>query len=383
MTNWAMPTTTWEIPPRLRALAVRLRGLIEPAAMRSEPELRRARVLAAMTLVLLVSLALFLLFIFISVSDSRLPLYVTLMVSLMALFVLALGLNQAGRYQAAAGLIVACTTFGVWSAIAFDLATLRSHSVTMSYIVVPVILCSFLLSTRVTVVLAAAQLAVVCFLPLFSPVMAGNYWPSLISFILFISVLSVVSNFISRRDLKQIDRQTRQLVEDEVQLRKLSVSDPLTGLFNLRYLEKTLLREVRRAERNQAPLAVVMLDLDQFKRINDGAGHAIGDRILRELSNILSANTRDGDVACRYGGDEFVLILPDCTLDHARQKMEFLREQVKHLVVQIKGDLLDGLTVSIGVAAFPDHGASAEGLLKAADDALYRAKQTGRDRVAA
>ena len=164
-------------------------------------------------------------------------------------------------------------------------------------------------------------------------------------------------------------------------LRNQSIRDPLTGLFNRRYMEETLEREMRRAERSQAPLGVVMLDLDHFKQFNDTYGHDAGDLVLRELGALLKTQIRGGDIACRYGGEEFTLILPETPLDTIRQRFEALRLGINQLNVRHRGQSLGTITVSAGIAMFPEHGASGEDLLRAADRALYRAKAAGRDRM--
>ena len=164
-------------------------------------------------------------------------------------------------------------------------------------------------------------------------------------------------------------------------LRSQAIHDPLTGLFNRRYMEEFLAREVHRAERSQRPLGVIMFDIDHFKRLNDTCGHEAGDAALRELGAFLQANLRGGDVACRYGGEEFVFLLPEASLDDTRRRAEQLRQAVKRLPVSHRGQSLGPLILSLGVAAFPRHGETGEALLRAADRALYRAKNEGRDRV--
>jgi diguanylate cyclase (GGDEF)-like protein len=164
-------------------------------------------------------------------------------------------------------------------------------------------------------------------------------------------------------------------------LRNQSIRDPLTGLFNRRYLEETLERELSRAERNRGALGVVMVDLDRFKQFNDTYGHDAGDMLLRELGRLLQTSVRGGDVACRYGGEEFVLILPGADAQTTRQRADRLRESVKQLFVSHHGQSVGSVTMSAGVAAFPDHGTTGEALMQAADAALYRAKSDGRDRV--
>jgi len=166
-------------------------------------------------------------------------------------------------------------------------------------------------------------------------------------------------------------------------LRSQSIRDPLTGLYNRRYLEETLEREIRRAERNRHSMGILMFDIDRFKQFNDTFGHDAGDAVLREVGVLLRTRFRAEDIACRYGGEEFVVILPEAFLDDTRTRAEELREAAKHLHVSPRGRALGSVTVSVGVAVFPDHGVTGDTLLQAADAALYRAKQNGRDRIEA
>ena len=160
-----------------------------------------------------------------------------------------------------------------------------------------------------------------------------------------------------------------------------SIRDPLTGLFNRRYMEKSLEREVRRAGRYRHSVGIIMLDLDHFKRFNDTYGHQGGDALLRELGAMLQRSIRGGDIACRYGGEEFTLILPEVTSADAGQRAEHLREAVKTLRAQHHRQPLGPVTVSAGVATYPENGSSGDAVLRAADAALYQAKAGGRDQV--
>lgn len=164
-------------------------------------------------------------------------------------------------------------------------------------------------------------------------------------------------------------------------LRQQVIRDPLTGLFNRRYLDETLEREIPRVRRKRATLGVIMLDLDHFKRFNDTYGHQAGDGLLQTLGKFLETQVRQEDIACRYGGEEFVLIMPEASLDVAQQRAEEIRREVPHLQVVHQGHSLESTTVSLGVAIFPDHGATGEDVLRAADDAMYKAKAAGRNRV--
>jgi diguanylate cyclase (GGDEF)-like protein/PAS domain S-box-containing protein len=162
-------------------------------------------------------------------------------------------------------------------------------------------------------------------------------------------------------------------------LRHQSIRDPLTGLFNRRFLEESILRELQRAGRKQRPVGVIMLDVDHFKQFNDTHGHQAGDALLREIGALLQRHTRGDDIACRYGGEEFTVILPEAPLEVTRQRAERIRLEAKNLVIPSDPGRVTSL--SCGVSAFPDHGSNAMALLRAADRALYRAKEAGRDRV--
>jgi diguanylate cyclase (GGDEF)-like protein/PAS domain S-box-containing protein len=164
-------------------------------------------------------------------------------------------------------------------------------------------------------------------------------------------------------------------------LRTQSIRDPLTGLFNRRYMEESLERELRRAMRNEQTVALLMLDIDHFKRFNDTFGHQAGDTLLRTLGDFLSQRTRGQDVACRFGGEEFALILAGAGSDDAVKRSRLLREELQQLSVSHSGQVLGRITFSIGIATYPGNAASTEQLIRAADGALYRAKAEGRDRI--
>jgi diguanylate cyclase (GGDEF)-like protein len=164
-------------------------------------------------------------------------------------------------------------------------------------------------------------------------------------------------------------------------LRDQSIRDPLTGLFNRRYLEETLEREISRSARSSKPIGLMMVDIDNFKQFNDRFGHSGGDALIRELGSLLESLTRVEDAACRYGGDEFVVLLPESPPDVTLLRAEEIRQAAYRLNVNHDGSILDAFTLTIGVAAYPDHGADAAGLVHAADAAMYRAKHAGGDMV--
>ena len=160
-----------------------------------------------------------------------------------------------------------------------------------------------------------------------------------------------------------------------------STRDPLTQLYKRRYLLETLEREIARSTRSNKDLSVVVIDIDHFKIYNDSFGHAAGDHVLREFGTLLRQTIRDSDIACRYGGEEFVLVLPECCGDDAYKRADELRKQASDLSVDHLGQELGEITISIGISSFPRQGASASALLAEADAALYKAKSQGRDCV--
>src|SRR5207248_6754475 len=164
-------------------------------------------------------------------------------------------------------------------------------------------------------------------------------------------------------------------------LREQSIRDPLTGLFNRRFLEESLERELQIASRKKQALAVLFLDLDHFKRFNDTFGHDAGDMVLQSFADLLRTFFRATDICCRFGGEEFAIILPESSAQDAAARANVLRSKVKNLRVQYKQQNLGSLSLSAGVAAFPEHASSSDELLKIADQCLYESKARGRDVV--
>ncbi len=181
---------------------------------------------------------------------------------------------------------------------------------------------------------------------------------------------------------EQLQQEISKRKEAEQELLFQAIRDPLTGLFNRRYLEESLEREISKAKRHKTPLGVIMLDADHFKNFNDTHGHLAGDIVLRNLSELLIKYSRKEDIACRYGGEEFVLVLPGTSMDVAKQRAEDIRHNVESgKQIKYHSKLLPNVTISLGVAVLPEHGENTDDLLTAADKALYRAKENGRNKV--
>jgi diguanylate cyclase (GGDEF)-like protein/PAS domain S-box-containing protein len=164
-------------------------------------------------------------------------------------------------------------------------------------------------------------------------------------------------------------------------LREQSIRDPLTGLFNRRFMQESLNKELQRAKRKNRLLSLIFLDLDHFKRFNDVFGHDAGDSVLQSMADIFRIHFRAEDIICRYGGEEFAVILPESSVHDALKRADALRLATKDLKLVHRGVLLDPVTLSIGIAGFPENGVSAQDLLDGADKSLYQSKAGGRDRV--
>ena len=164
-------------------------------------------------------------------------------------------------------------------------------------------------------------------------------------------------------------------------LHDLAIHDPLTGLYNRQYLNEIMERELHRAKRNQAQFGVIMIDLDHFKKFNDSYGHAAGDLLLHEIGGLLHSYFRMEDFCCRFGGEEFLVLLPEMTVAGIKSRCEGLLHQISEINLVYEGQPLGKVTGSLGAALFPDNGEDSHKLLKAADNALYAAKKEGRNRV--
>jgi diguanylate cyclase (GGDEF)-like protein len=164
-------------------------------------------------------------------------------------------------------------------------------------------------------------------------------------------------------------------------LRVLALRDSLTGLYNRRYMEDALNRELHRSERTGKPVSMIMIEIDHFKRFNDRFGHDAGDFVLASVAREIVRHVRLSDMACRYGGEELAVVLADTTLEQAMERAEELRLAIRETNLTHRGQSLPAPSASFGVATHPEHGGNLADFVKAADRALYRAKQTGRDRV--
>jgi diguanylate cyclase (GGDEF)-like protein len=164
-------------------------------------------------------------------------------------------------------------------------------------------------------------------------------------------------------------------------LREQTIHDPLTSLYNRRFLDESLKRELSKAERNEKPVGMIMIDIDHFKKINDTHGHHIGDVVLVAVAKSLLENVRTGDIVCRFGGEEFAILLPGANLNITKGRAEALRGVIEKINFLDLGETIGSVTISLGAAVFPEHGSDAATLLQSADAALYAAKAGGRNQT--
>jgi diguanylate cyclase (GGDEF)-like protein len=188
----------------------------------------------------------------------------------------------------------------------------------------------------------------------------------------------------ARDELEKAKAQIKSQLEEirglQLLLREQAIRDQLTGLFNRRYLIETLERELARAQRGNYPVSLIMVDLDHFKNLNEHYGHRVGDLVLQSLGKMLLVKTRLGDIPCRYGGEEMVIVFPEVNAEVTAQRAEHLRKSFEELLFDNAG-LSIHVTLSAGVASFPEHAADLESLLHCAELAMSAAKAAGRNCV--
>lgn len=220
-----------------------------------------------------------------------------------------------------------------------------------------------------------------------SPLTTGLSMTSMAMYLLLVA-MSAHARGLQLRSAREKLRQNEQDLQQQLaeiqalqsQLLEQANKDPLTGLYNRRYLDATLAREWARCQREHQPLSLIAIDIDHFKHINDSHGHAAGDAMLCAIASLLAEKARTYDVVCRYGGEEFLLMLPNASETVARERAEECRSLVENMALSTEFGTLT-CTLSVGVACYPLHAASVQTLQRLADHALYRAKQQGRNRV--
>jgi diguanylate cyclase (GGDEF)-like protein len=295
---------------------------------------------------------------------------------LVVFLVIDLLLSRKSTYLLSAGLFILVNAAAPWICLLIDPGILQGNVIPLTYVTFSVLMSSIFLPPFITSTLAYLQVAGLAWIFIKNPG-SGTNWISMLGFVILTSLFGVLASYIIQGDMERISDQNSRLEKTQQNLREQAMRDYLTHLFNRRYLEETLEREIQRAKRKVSLVGVIILDVDNLKSLNDSLGHSAGDSALRELGGYLARQVRKYDIACRYGGDEFVLVLPDTT----RQSTMRRAEQLRHGLNTLKTP--EPISVSLGTAVFPENGPDGEALLRAADGALYRAKALGGNQVVA
>ena len=335
----------------------------------------RAGILIRMQFALMALLtAILVLTLIVNQSDRRIS-YGLLISSLLVILLAAMYLNRTERYNASAWITMILMSAAPWAALIFDPRILEGDVIPLIYIVLSIHLCATFLNEWATSAIAVVQLIAIAILLLVNPSFADVNRVSFLAYIVSAAVIGITTSFITRKHIEQIEAQNAALRESEEQLRILSTRDPLTGQYNRRYMEETLAREIDRVIRKKLPLGLMILDLDDFKGINDSQGHMAGDAVLRHIAQLLGEIIRSSDVVCRFGGDEFVLIFPECEKTVVEARRDEIIRKTTESPCQCDGCEVHTISISFGIASLPEDGVTAAALLKAADTALYASKR--------
>lgn len=291
----------------------------------------------------------------------------------------------------ASGAWAAGLGFPLWISVALFLAALLNHTITLGrkgILICVVSICSGALAST-TVIAFHVSTDTNGLVTLTSIIGLAVYLSLMgIEFFSYIRRLHEVQDAVDeqKRTLEMANQSLHEQIgkihDLQEKLREQANRDSLTGLFNRRYLEGTLERELARCKRENAPLTMLLLDIDHFKLVNDTYGHQAGDEVLRVFARALQESARTEDIVCRYGGEEFLLVLPKMPLNIALGRANQLLELFRQTTVEFEGKRIP-VTTSIGIAAVPDHAITVENLIRSADQALYRAKSAGRNRAVA
>jgi diguanylate cyclase (GGDEF)-like protein len=309
-------------------------------------------------------------------ADLVLRKYEVMICCLLVFLFIELLLSGKKTYLLSAWLFILVSGAVPWLCILIDPSILQGNVTPLTYVIFSVLLSSIFLPAFITSSLAYLQTAGLVWLFIKNPSDATN-WVSMLGFVLLTSLFGILASYIIQGDMEKITDQNRKLENSEQRLREQAIRDFLTHLFNRRYLEETLDREIQRARRKVSMVGLIIMDVDNLKSLNDTLGHSAGDTALRELGTYLAHQLRKYDIACRYGGDEFVLVLPDASRQSISRRAEQLRSGLNTLKTP------ERISVSVGTAVFPENGQDRETLLRAADAALYRAKALGGNHVVA
>ena len=293
--------------------------------------------------------------------------YIVLIMVLIILDLIAIIAIMRNRYVVASAVIVLISIIGVWGSMIADPAVGTHDFIPLMYTTVSVLLSSIFLSLPATIVISVVQYVLLIVVVINATDFPSFNWPSLLAYAFIMMALSIAVNYLIRA---QVSR-----------LQKSAIEDHLTGLFNRRYFDVTLDQSLQKASLKKTSLGLMLLDVDNFKQYNDRYGHDAGDEVLRCISAFFLGHLRVTDIVCRFGGDEFAIILSEVDEIALYKTAEKIREEVKSLKVMYQGVSLGPIAVSLGLAIAFQHGVTRNELVLHADNSLLAAKQQGKDRI--
>jgi diguanylate cyclase (GGDEF)-like protein len=341
----------------------------------STPDSRRRRLLHCIVISLVILCAASLILIlFLPPDPAIVATYVPLLLVVFALCLLAFVFTRTGHVTIASWLLSAVSVVAPWWAILTDPTAFGHDVFSFSYLGISVLICAMLLPTVATIIVAVLHTAGLIAVAIAFPVTASYNWVSLCLFVITSSLISVFYAGLNRADMKQTRELLHLVSENERKILDLSLRDPLTGVWNRRFMEDSISRECSLASRSGHDIAFVMADLDRFKSINDRFGHPIGDLILIAVAKAILSSLRESDLVYRYGGDEFLILLPDTDRDSADQVLLRIRAAVAAfpLPAEMAGE--PPIRLTCGLAVSTNGHADSSALLAAADKELYRIK---------
>lgn len=356
-----------------------LQRITRPSMPFFAPERQQSLMLAWLLILLMVLIFISLIVVLIDNFStlSLLLTYVGITLACLVALLTAFIFNFYGHYNVAARITMAAAILAPWVSMILDPTVLHGNSVPLVYVSVSIFLSSFLLSAKDTGIIAVGQLLALAAIPVFIPTSRVIDWASLLVYIVIISALATITNHMRQQIINQVSALTHNLLENEQELWQHSIRDPLTGVYNRRYMQEILDREFTLAFNHHTILSIIMADIDGSKKINDIHGHIAGDEILQKIVQFTSKLIRKTDIICRFGGDEFIIILPDTELSVANERARLIQEGIRDTQTSVD----EKVTVSIGIASFPDCGPDAETIIDAADKALYKAKLLGKNQI--
>lgn len=331
--------------------------------------------------IIVVFLALTLFMVFNVTQSKDQPAYIIITFTAVIGIAVATFLNLTGRFSKSLTLTIVLMIVIPWASILYEYFKQSGDYMPMLYMIIPIQIIAVFIPLKPMFIIATVQTVILTALILLDTSRGQYNWASVICYLFLASMLGTIISYMLRKQYITIVRSRNSLLTSEQKMREISIRDPLTGLYNRRYMNETF---DRLAVERPALFSLLMVDIDHFKNINDTYGHTGGDEVIRKVADILVNATRQSDIVCRYGGDEFLMILLDCSPTVAMSKAQHIREEITNIVVE-ETALAPSvhITASIGVTHCSQNCTNIDDILKSVDTALYMAKQQGRNQVIA